>query len=100
VERFTTLPEDFGLTRQSLDGFRGSSPRENAQLIRAILQGEKAKNIAAARDLVVVNAAAAIYVTGFARDLREAAIFARESIDTGRAASKLDALIRETNRDR
>jgi anthranilate phosphoribosyltransferase len=100
VERFTTLPEDFGLTRQSLDGFRGSSPRENAQLIRAILQGEKAKKIAVARDLVVVNAAAGIYVTGFARDLREAAIFARESIDTGRAASKLGALIRETNRDR
>jgi anthranilate phosphoribosyltransferase len=100
VETFTILPEDFGLTRQSLDGLRGSSPRENAQLIRTILHGEKTKRIAAARDLVIVNAAAAIHVTGFARDLREAAIFARESIDTGRAASKLDALIRETNRDR
>jgi anthranilate phosphoribosyltransferase len=100
VETFTILPEDFGLTRQSLDGLRGSSPRENAQLIRTILHGEKTKKIAAARDLVIVNAAAAIHVTGFARDLREAAIFARESIDTGRAASKLEALIRETNRDR
>jgi anthranilate phosphoribosyltransferase len=99
VETFTTSPEDFGLKRRSVDGFRGSSPQENVQLIRAILHGEKAKKIAAARDLVIVNAAAAIYVAGCARDLREAAIFARESIDTGRAASKLDALIRETSRD-
>jgi anthranilate phosphoribosyltransferase len=100
VETFTTSPEDFGLKHQSLDGFRGSSPRESAQLIRAILHAEKTKKIAAARDLVIVNAAAAIHVTGFARDVREAASFARESIDTGRAASKLDALISETNRDR
>jgi anthranilate phosphoribosyltransferase len=100
VETFATSPEDFGLKCQSLDGFRGYSPRENAQLIRAILHGEKTQKIAAARDLVIINAAAAIHITEFARDLREAAIFARESIDTGRAASKLDALISETNRDR
>ena len=56
--------------------------------------------MAAARDLVIVNAAAALHVTGFMHDLPEAAAFARESIDSGRAAAKLDALIHETNRDR
>ena len=56
--------------------------------------------MAAARDLVILNAAAALHVTGFAHDLCKAAKLARESIDSGRAASKLDALIRETNRDR
>jgi len=100
VETFTISPEDFGLKTQSLDGFGASNARANAELIRTILECEKTKQTAAARDLVIVNAAAALHVSGFAHDLQEAAAFARESIDSGRAASKLDALIRETNRDR
>jgi anthranilate phosphoribosyltransferase len=100
VETFTISPEDFGLKRQGLDGFGANNALTNAELIRAILQGEKTKQTAAARDLVIVNAAAALHVSGFAHDLKEAAALARESIDSGRAASKLDALIRETNRDR
>lgn len=97
IETFTISPEDFGLERRSFDGFRGTEPHENAQLIRAILQGEKTGMIASARDLVIVNAAAALYLAGMAPDLRYAASLARESIDSGRAASKLEALIRETN---
>jgi anthranilate phosphoribosyltransferase len=100
VQTFTISPHDFGLKQQSLDGFRASGPQANAQLIRAIFQSEKTNEIIAARDLVVVNAAAALHVAGFAQDLCEAAMFARESVDSGRAASKLDALIRETNRER
>ena len=100
LETFTISPEDFGLKRQTLHGFSSSNARTNAELIRAILEGEKTNQTAAARDLVIVNAAAALHVSGFAHDLQEAAAFARESIDSGRAASKLDALIRETNRDR
>jgi len=100
VETFTISPEDFGLKRQGLLGFGANNALTNAELIRAILQGEKTKQTSAARDLVIVNAAAALHVSGFAHDLKEAAALARESIDSGRAASKLDALIRETNRDR
>lgn len=100
VQTFTIAPQDFGLKQQSLNGFGGSSPREKAELIRAILQGETRRGMAAARDLVIINAAAALHLSGFAQNLCEAASFARESIDSGRAASKLDALIRETNRDR
>jgi anthranilate phosphoribosyltransferase len=99
VETFTISPEDFGLERQGLDGVRCSGPAENAELIRAILQSEKNGNFAGARDLVVINAAAALHVAGLAADLRQAAAVASESIDSGRAASKLGALIRETNRD-
>jgi anthranilate phosphoribosyltransferase len=99
VETFTISPEDFGLERQGLDGVRCSGPAENAELIRAILQSEKKGNFAGARDLVVINAAAALHVAEFSADLRQAAALARESIDSGRAASKLEALIRETNRD-
>jgi anthranilate synthase component 1 len=98
VETFTLSPEDFGLKRGRSDGFRRNGPQENAQLIRAILQGETTKTTRAARDLVIMNAAAALHVAGVAADLRHAAKLARESIDNGRAASKLDALARETNR--
>jgi len=96
VETFTLSPEDFGLERQHLDGFHGNEPQENAQLIRSILQGVKTRS--AARDLVIINAAAALHLAGVAPDLCYAATLARESIDNGRAASKLDALVRETNR--
>jgi anthranilate phosphoribosyltransferase len=96
LKTFTVSPDDFGLERQTFDEFRGRGPRENAQLIQAILKGEK--TMSAARDLVVINAAAALYLAGVAPDLRYAANVARESIDSGRAASKLDALVRETNR--
>jgi len=98
VETFTISPHDFGLERRSLDGTRGRRPAENGQLIRAILQGREDENFAAARDLVLINAAAALHVAGLASDLRQAASLARESIDSGRAASKLEALIGETNR--
>jgi anthranilate synthase component 1 len=98
VETFTVSSEDFGLERRRFDGFRREQPQESAQLIRAILRGDKTKTTSAARDLVIINAAAALYLAGFASDLRHAATLARESIDSGRAASRLDALVRETNR--
>ncbi len=97
LETFTISPEDFGLERRPFDGFRGKEPQENAQLIRAILQGVKTHPLAVARDLVIINAAAALHLAGVAPNLRHAAKLARESIDSGRAASKLDVLIRETN---
>ena len=43
VETFTLSPEDFGLERQAFDGFRGKGPEKNAELIRAILKGDKQK---------------------------------------------------------
>jgi anthranilate synthase component 1 len=96
METFTLSPEDFGLERQRFDGLHENGPQENAQLIRAILQGEKTTS--AARDLAIINAAAALHLAGVAPDLRCAASLARDSIDSGKAASKLDALVRETNR--
>jgi anthranilate phosphoribosyltransferase len=98
METFTLSPDDFGLERQNFDGFRGNEPQENAQLIRAILEGRNTKTIAPARDLVIANAAAGLHLAGVAPNLGYAVSLARESIDGGRAASKLDALVRETNR--
>ena len=98
VETFTVAPGDFGLERRSIDGLRGGGALENAKLIRAVLRGDRNGHLAVARDLVIINAAAALYLSGFSQDLRQAAAMARESIDSGYAASKLDDLIRETNR--
>src|SRR5436305_4596738 len=98
VKTFTISPEDFGLHRQCLIAGSVHGPTENARLIRAILAGEKNGSLAAPRDLVFINAAAALHLAGVANNVSQAAKFARESIDSGCAASKLDALIRETNR--
>jgi anthranilate phosphoribosyltransferase len=98
VTTFTISPEDFGLERRSLNDDRADGPDENAQLIRAILNSGNKGNFDAARDLVIINAAAALHLAGVAPDLRQAANLARESVESGRAARKLDALIRETNR--
>jgi anthranilate phosphoribosyltransferase len=97
VKAFTVSPEDFGLQRRS-GSRRPESPIENAQVTRAILSGEKNGDFAVARDLVVINAAAALYLAGVASDFQNATAVARESIDNGQGASKLETLIRETNR--
>lgn len=100
LKTFTVSPCDFGLERQTLNRLARNEPAENALLIRAILASGNNSDITALRDLVIVNAAAALFLAGVGSDLRHAAKLARESIDSGQAASKLDALIRETNRDR
>lgn len=97
VETFTITPDDFGLQRQSVTQHCEGSI-ENAGVIRAILDGETNGNFAAARDLVMINAAAALYLADVANDFKNATAMARTSIDSGNAASKLEALIRETNR--
>jgi anthranilate phosphoribosyltransferase len=95
VKTFTISPEDFGLQRRSIDR-RCEGPAENARVTRAILGGENG-DFAVARDLVVINAAAALYLADVANDFQNAAAMARESIESGQAASKLEALVRETN---
>ena len=97
VKTFTISPEDFGLQRRSVDR-RRDGPAENARAIRAILEGERSGDLAAARDLIVINAAAALYIADVAKNFQGAAAMARTSIDSGQAASKLEVLIRETNR--
>jgi anthranilate phosphoribosyltransferase len=97
VETFTVSPEAFGIQRRSFNRYR-EGPAENARLTRAVLDGENNGDSAVARDLVVINAAAALSLTGVASDFQNATAMARESIDSGRAAAKLAALIRETNR--
>jgi anthranilate phosphoribosyltransferase len=99
VKTFAISPEDFGLQCRSVTQCC-EGPIENARAIRAILEGKRNGDFAAARDLVVINAAAALYLADVANDFQNATAMACESIESRQAASKLEALIRETNRNR
>ncbi|HDQ44236.1 MAG TPA: anthranilate phosphoribosyltransferase [bacterium] len=89
VKTFSIQPEDFGFRRISIDDIRGGDPAVNAQITLAILGG---KEKGARRDLVVLNAGAAIYVSGSAGTLEEGIGMAAESLDSGRALSVLESL--------
>ncbi len=88
VKRFTVMPEDFGVERAPLESIRGGTAAENAALIRRILEGEAGP----ARDIVVVNAAAALVAAGMADNFREAAGLASFVISSGAANEKLASL--------
>jgi anthranilate phosphoribosyltransferase len=93
VRRFTVTPEEFGVARAPLESIRGGTAAENAALIRRILEGETGP----ARDMVVVNAAAALVAAGVAADFREAAGLASFVIASGAAREKLASLVEFTN---
>jgi anthranilate phosphoribosyltransferase len=86
---YTLDPTEFGLARARKEDLRGGSPEENAAITMDILNGVKGPK----RDIVVLNAAAALIVAGMAADWREGIAIAREAIDSGRALAKLEALV-------
>jgi len=88
VESYDLYPEDVGLSRASMDDIRGGDNAENAGVILSILQGEHGPK----RDIVLLNSAAAFLVAGQANDLADGVKLAAESIDSGRAMKKLEAL--------
>lgn len=92
VKTFQMTPEEYRLGRSSPEAVKGGSARENARIIRQILNGERG----AKRDMVLLNAAAAFVAVGFDRDFHEGIKRAEQSIDSGRAREKLDALIHFT----
>ena len=94
VSRFDVWPEQAGVARAALDDLRGGDARQNAAELRAVLNGRACPY----RDIVVLNAAAALVVADKADGLGQGADLARQSIDTGAAAARLDALVRATNR--
>ncbi|MEW6730245.1 MAG: anthranilate phosphoribosyltransferase [Acidobacteriota bacterium] len=90
VNLFEIGPQDFGLTKIDPTTITGGTPAENAVTLRAILSGKRQDGL---RDIVLANAAAAIYLCEGAPTLRDAIALAAGTIDTGLAVEKLDALI-------
>ena len=95
VSEYEISPEDLGLGRHDPDGLLGGDARTNARILRDVLSGEEN---GAARDVVLANAGAAIYVSGQAGSLREGVRLSEESISTGAASKALDAFVRATRR--
>ena len=93
VDDFELDPKDLGLGRARADELKGGTPAENAALLRQVLNGDTGPR----RDVVLLNAAAAILAAGRAEDWPRAMDVARESLDSGRAAQVLSRLI-ETSR--
>ncbi|MEJ1997141.1 MAG: anthranilate phosphoribosyltransferase [Maritimibacter sp.] len=86
-------PEDAGLPEHPFEELLGGTPEENAHAFRALLDGGHS----AYRDAVLYNAAAALVVADKAANLKEGVEFARESIDSGAAKSKVEALAEVTS---
>jgi anthranilate phosphoribosyltransferase len=88
VVRRTVTPADFGVEIAPLSELRGGDADENCEIARAVLAGARGPK----RDVVLVNAAAALVAAGQAATFLEAMALAAESIDSGAAQSKLEAL--------
>ena len=95
VSEYELSPEDLGLARHDPDGLLGGDARTNARILRDVFSGEQN---GAARDVVLANAGATIYVSGQAGSLGEGVRLAEESISTGGASKALDAFVRATRR--
>lgn len=93
VDDFELDPKDLGLARARPDDLKGGTPPENAALLRQVLNGD----IGPRRDVVLLNAAAAVLAAGRAEDWPQAMEVGRESLDSGRAAQVLTRLV-ETSR--
>src|SRR5580658_11015552 len=89
VRRFTVTPEDFGVIRAPIDAVRGGTALENAATIRAIFSGKNGPQ----RDIVIINAAAALVAAEVAPGFAEGARLAAAALATGKAKEKLAALV-------
>jgi anthranilate phosphoribosyltransferase len=87
---YEVFPRDFGFKTASAVEIRGGTPQENAEMLRGILSGQRGPK----RDIVIMNAAAALVAGNRASDLKEGAHIAKEAIDSGEALAKLDQIVR------
>ncbi len=94
VINYRITPEQFDLPRVKVDDLRGGTVEQNAQIMRNILSDERGPR----RDIVLLNAAAALVAADRAKDIGDGLKLAAESIDSGAALKKLEKLIEFTNK--
>lgn len=93
LSRYVIAPEDFGIETAHKSDIIGGSPEENAAVSLAILKGEQGHKT----DIVLLNAAAAIYVGQKAKSIKDALAVAKETITSGAALNKLEELKKLSN---
>ncbi len=91
---YVIAPEDFGFGRCKKEDLKGGTPAENAQITLDILNGVKGHK----RNAVLLNAGAALYIGGKAKDMKEGVVLAAELIDSGKALATLQNFIEFSNR--
>lgn len=94
-KKYTVRPEDFGLKTALKEEIIGGTGAENAAITLGILKGEIK---GAKKDVVLLNAACGLYVTGKASSINDGVTLARQLIDSGEAMNKLNSLIAATNK--
>ncbi|QQS42083.1 MAG: anthranilate phosphoribosyltransferase [Acidobacteriota bacterium] len=95
IDEFEISPSDFGLREASIDGLSVRTPSESVDVILEVLN---CYDDGPARDLVAMNAGAALYIAGLADDLKDGLAMAEESIDSGEALEKLRLLAEEARK--
>jgi len=95
ILKYTIAPEDFGLTRCSLDDIKTGTPEENANIIKGVFSGQIT---GPRKDAIILNASGALVVGGKAKDFAEGIVLARQIIESGAAEKKLNELIAESNK--
>ncbi|HEY7220139.1 MAG TPA: anthranilate phosphoribosyltransferase [Candidatus Binatia bacterium] len=93
VKEYAVEPEQFGFKRCRLEELHGGNADQSAAIVTAVLEGKKN----AARDVVLLNSGAALYVSGKAATIQDGIALAVESIDSGKARQKLSQLVEMTN---
>ena len=94
VRQYKVHPEDFGIPVGTIDEIRGGNAEENARIILELFEGKKGGK----RDIVLLNAGAALHAAGSADTIEKGIELARQAIDEGKAMEKLQAMIRHSNR--
>ena len=96
VRQYTLDPCSLGLPLRSPEELKGGDPAHNARILRSVLEGEAG----AARDIALLNAAGALIAAGEVECFEDGLVLARQSIDSGKALAKLEALINYSQRAR
>jgi anthranilate phosphoribosyltransferase len=93
VKTYTVTPEQFGFSRCSLNDLKGGDGSKNAEITKAVLSGETGPK----RDIVLLNAGAALYIGGMADSIQTGIGMAAKSIDSGKAEHVLEKLVEMSN---
>ncbi|MCK4709420.1 MAG: anthranilate phosphoribosyltransferase, partial [Gammaproteobacteria bacterium] len=94
VKTYTIKPEDFSMKRVGLEAIRAKDSKDSLKIIKSVMDNKEGP----AKDIVSLNAGAAIYVAGLASTLAEGVAKAQEAIASGAVKNKLDELIEVTNK--
>ncbi len=95
VTEFTISPESYGIELTTIESLRGGHPSENAMALRGLLNGEHSDY----RDIVRLNSGAALMIAGLAKNIPEGIDLSTESIDSGKALTALETLIKVSSGD-